>query len=407
MIASKPRIGTAFFLSLMLAAALKDDAEGLLESTYWADLSIHPTLSLIKEHSIYFLLIATILGLFIFAKNVNFSLRITSASVFVLILAFAPILRASYLDTAIIHKFIQAFSLTFFIVLVGWRITSSHGALALKQELSNAFYWLSVILITANFLNMAFGHGFAPNNSRLFGTTTHPNFLGVQLAICNIAISSRVFELSFSQWKQYIAQAMLLLSGLFMLLLTGSRTGFLVMLVGISTLWLARKGFRVSFLTILALTILVATFVFFAIYADADSTFYRGENGVNTRSSAWSSMLDLIKERPWIGHGRFIGQSENSFLRSMIAFGIPYGLLLFATIIYSLVRLYRLSWKYRTEHTSPEHLHFSLLTALITGAVFEGYLIDSWSLPRLTFIILALACLSRRSSSSHYPNQSN
>ncbi|HEX9597682.1 MAG TPA: hypothetical protein VF982_12440 [Anaerolineales bacterium] len=39
-------------------------------------------------------------------------------------------------------------------------------------------------IVALNLINILHGHGYVPGNPRLFGTAPHPNFLGVQLAIC-------------------------------------------------------------------------------------------------------------------------------------------------------------------------------------------------------------------------------
>ena len=404
---AKPHIGTAFFLTILLASALKDDAEVLANSAHWAEMTVHPIIALFKEYSILFLVASGAIGAIILTMYKSWSFRTSNAAILISILIFFPILRSVYFDAEAAQKLFQAFTLTFFVLVVGWRIAATYGPAALKRDLANAFYWFSIILVAGNAVNAALGHGFAPNNPRLFGTSAHPNFLGVQLAICNIVIATKIVEFSFSRWKQHVIPIFILAVGLIALLLTGSRTGFLVMAAGMSTLWLTKRKFRIDIWLIILVLILGVFFIFLLFNADTGSSFYRGQDGANTRSEAWDSMLALIKQNPWNGTGYFTGYSENSYLRSMVAFGIPYGIFLIIALIYIEIILLRLSWKCRNAPTSPEHLYLSLMTAIMLGGFFEGYLIDSWSVPRLTLILLTLACIYQRSSPSNFSARRN
>lgn len=186
---------------------------------------------------------------------------------------------------------------------------------------------------------------------------------------------------------------MLLTCGILLQLLTGSRTALLMLTWGISTLWLSKNKFRANIFTALALLALFGSFLFVVINSDVDSTFYRGEGGSNTRSEVWISMLHLITDRPWLGYGYFIEYSENSYLRSMIAFGIPFGIALSIATIFCAVILFSQSWINKQIPDKAEHFFFALMSSLLIGGIFEGFLIDSWSLPKLTFILLTIATL--------------
>jgi len=400
---SKPSVTSLFFFLLLLAAALKDDLESITISEYWSELSIHPAISFIKSTSFIFLTLAGIIGLHAIIRDKNLFFRISASSAFLILLSFVSALRATYFDMDASFKLFQAFALTLFIVLVGGRLASSCGVAILKQKLATTFYLFAATFIVINGMNVVLGYGFVPDNPRFFGTASHPNFIGAQLALCNIIVAATIVGTHFARWHQYIAPIILLSGGIPALLLTGSRTSLLMLTVGLSALWFAKRKFRMNLLTAFAFLSLFGLFIFVIFNADADSTFYRGAGGANTRSEVWITMLRLITIHPWFGYGYFIDYSENSYLRSMIAFGIPFGLVLIAVVLFCAVKLFLLSWKNKKMQDKPEHLYLALMSALLVGGVFEGFLIDAWSLPKLTLILLTIVTIP----SPHLPQHRN
>jgi len=402
---SKLSVTSLFFFLILLAAALKDDLEAITSSEYWSELSIHPAISFLKSSSYVLLIMAGIIGFFIIIRTKHLSIRISSASTILLALTLVSGMRATYFDMNAAFKLFQAFALTLFIILVGGRLTSDCGITQIKQKLANAFFIFSATFIVINAMNVAFGYGFAPNNPRFFGTATHPNFIGSQLAICNIIVAARIISSNFARFRQYIASIILLSGGIPALLLTGSRTAFLMFIVGTSVLWLSKRKFKVDIWLLAALLTFFSLLMFVIFQADIDSAFYRGEGGTNTRSDVWISMINLIIDNPWFGYGYFIENSENSYLRSMIAFGIPFGIALSSVVLLCTVKLFKLSWNNRKFPDKPEHLFFALMLALLMGGIFEGFLIDSWSLPKLTFILLTVATITSSNHQHQHLNQ--
>lgn len=399
---SKSSATTLFFFLILLAAALKDDLEVITISEYWSDLSIHPAISFLKNSSYVTLIMSGIIGFFITIKANHLSIRISLASKILIILSIASGVRATYFDMDAALKLFQALALTLFIILVGGRLTSDFGTAHMKQTLANAFFIFSATFIAINTINAAFGYGFAPNNPRFFGTATHPNFIGTQLAICNIIVAARIIYGNFAHIRNYIAYITLLSGGILALLLTGSRTALLMLIVGTTILLLSKRKFKVDIWILSASLTFFSLFIFIIFQADIYSTFYHREGGTNTRSDVWIYMVKLIFVNPWFGYGYFVENSENSYLRSMIAFGIPFGIALSSVVLLCTINLFKLSWNNRKFPDKPEHLFLALMLALLTGGIFEGFLIDSWSLPKLTFILLTIATITPSNHHQHF-----
>jgi hypothetical protein len=249
--------------------------------------------------------------------------------------------------------------------------------------------------IFINFINFISGYGFVPGNSRYFGTATHPNFIGVNLAICNLIIMA-----GFKNKVPLLWMLPFVLIGVAMQVASGSRTSFIMLCVGLMAFQYAGFGFKFKLKLLLPAAVLVIFFCVFLIFAPERYFvfFERGETGGDTRSVAWINMFLTILDNPWFGVGGFVGYSENSYLRVMVAYGIFFGAAIGLTFLSVAVALYRVV-RNLTKHRFIG-VNFSLCCALLVGGVLEGYLADLWSFPKLIFYFLALSCVSCKLSAS-------
>lgn len=394
----KPNLTAMLWFFLLLAASLKDDSDAIATSAFWSELAVHPAIAALKANSQLFLALAAVAGALSFGRARPAFVQVSGAAFALLLLSGAASLRASFFGTDSAVKLLQASLMIMFILASSGNFIASRGIVSFRQQARNALYLFSAAFVVINTLNFALGYGFVPGNPRFFGTSSHPNFIGVQLAICNIVVASRLLGPNLLRERGSATAILLLVAGLTAQFATGSRTALIVLFIGLGTLWLARRKYKPSVGSLISLVLfaLICSYVFFTLYGTGEA-YSRGESG-DTRTAAWFRMLQLISVRPWLGQGYFTGNSENSYLRAMAAFGIPYGLMLLALAFFCVYRHLRLAWSSRHDLKSPEHLQFALLLALLAGSMLEAYLTDSWSLPKLVFILLTITALPVRKS---------
>jgi len=394
----KPDFPTIFILLLLLSAAFKDDSDAIANSEFWSELAVPAWLSIFKNNSDSLMVISGAIGFALSLRTTPVIFSISRTALALLTLATLAVFRAiqDYPDAA--PKLFLALLISSFIFFVSGRLIARQGAAPFKTATTKAFVYFATILILTNGFIHILGYGFVPQNPRFFGTAIHPNFIGVQLSICNIIIASRFLATPRKAGKLFFFTAVLCL-GLWLMLSSGSRTSLVIFLTGAAVLTTAGNKYRIKWWMIVMMGIILLAGIYIASAPTLQMAFYRGEGGGNTRTEAWATMIEQILEHPWIGHGHYTGQSENSYLRAMSAFGIPYGIGMIAILIACATRLLMQSLLNKSDQASSQHLFLALILAISVGGIFEGYIADSWSLPKLVFILL-LALLPKSPLSS-------
>lgn len=384
-----------FVFSLLFFAAFKNDMQGILLSEYWFELAVHPFLSLVKRYSWMMLVFSVLVGMgaiFSGQKFIVYNFRHAGVLIF---FAFVTSLVSFFYDVNMGVQALQAALILLFIYYVFGVLVVRFGVEEVMEQMATGFLFFSMFYIFINFINFVGGYGFVPGNLRYFGTATHPNFIGVNLAICNLIVVA-----GFKDKVPLLWVLSFVLVGVAMQVASGSRTSFVMLCVGLMAFQYAGFGFKVKFKLLLPATVVVLLFCGFLIFAHENYFvfFERGESGGDTRSVAWINMLLTILDNPWFGVGGFVGYSENSYLRVMVAYGIFFGTAIGLTFLSVAVALYRVV-RIQTEHRFIG-VNFSLCCALLVGGVLEGYLADLWSFPKLIFYFLALSCVSCKLSAS-------
>ena len=167
---------------------------------------------------------------------------------------------------------------------------------------------------------------------------------------------------------------------------TGSRTSFLMGLVGLLIFFRTRIG------RLLGVSVLTSIFVIaaFQIYAESTANFTDMFVRGDTRSHVWKSMWQLFLEHPAFGQiGDTFGVGESSYLALAANMGLA-GLipmaLVFGIVGWQLFRLHRVR-KQLGEHILLADLVTAGLIALATGAIFEGYLLGIVAIAIFTLYI--------------------
>ena len=378
------------FLLLLLLAAFKDDSSLIAQSEYYSELAWHPLVSGIKRYSwIMFLLLAGV-GFISLIRKRNITFGRDSSTLLIVALSGFAFLRGGVYSEALGIKLLVAFVLIIFIYIYTELILTNQGLIYYESSLRSALVLFSLCFILLNALNYFLGYGFVPGNPRYFGTTTQPNFIGVQLAICNIILLSKM------QLKRVFSLVLLLLIfviGVLMQIASGSRTGLIVLMTGIIAFCFAKKMFsfkRIGFLSIISafvIGIVCVAFLYFSPYAIM-LAFDRGLNGADTRSEVWRGMIGDILNNPLFGVGYSLAGVENSYLRGAANYGLFYAVFLLWYVQAVVRKFYKLSVGDGASEIDFG-LYFSLALSLAFGGIFEGYLVDSVSVPLFVFILVS------------------
>lgn len=378
-----------FALLLLLSASLKDDLGAIETNIFWSDLAVSPIVAALKSYSYQLAIIGLCCGGYFILMEKAFSIKRNRISFFFIVLWGFAVLRIYINDENLAFRFLISFVLYLFIFYVLSAAIELYGIKLVKFNFAIAMYVFSLIFVLTNFLNLLSGYGFVPGNPRFFGTSIHPNFIGVQLAICNIILLASVV----GGWRfyGYIGVAIsifVLVVGVVSQLATGSRTALLILIFGMMLIFY-RKNKLIFYVLAIAVSLIASILIIYIandVFGVAES-FFRGVGQSDTRTEAWYSMLKNIESAPLFGLGVFQGFSESSYLRLMVVFGVPYGILMIALLTILIVHHFKMD-ALAENYFHQKNLFIALTAGLSIGAFFEGYLTDLWSLPKLMFVFL-------------------
>ncbi|GAB4516150.1 MAG: hypothetical protein Tsb0013_20730 [Phycisphaerales bacterium] len=172
---------------------------------------------------------------------------------------------------------------------------------------------------------------------------------------------------------------------------TGSRTGFGMVVVGMSIILASRAGQAVLFLPIVGAFALF--FLQYVIGSDATIDASRLVSTQNTRAGSWQAQISTFLANPLFGTGNpnEAGASENSYLLSFSAFGVFMGALVltFAAVSGAFVlRLFRNRRREDKLGKAMTDLAIAGIVMYFAGAFFEGFIMARVH-SATTFLIIA------------------
>lgn len=383
---------------LMFLALFKDDSAVIAGSAYWSDLAWDPISLVLKKLSIFVGIAGMAAAVAVIAISPRYSIRRGGVSSAYVVLASYAAFRGWFYSDEAAWKLFQSWILLVLVLGAVEFYVIAKGDLAYLDGLVDVLFVMSLLLIGLNAYGYFLGYGYVPGNPRYFGTSAHPNFIGVQLAICNISLWS-----AFQRSQLFLAKGLCVVFlglGLFLLAATGSRTGLAVVVIGMAAYFAASVRFRLQKAVLYGALILLVLCVvlYFFLIPDLSEAFDRGDQGYDTRSEAWASLVENVLSNPVFGVGYFVGFSENSYLRAASAFGVPYALVMIWVVVKVLFLLYQASRRVDVA-VAEIALCFALAAALIAGGVLEGFLVDSLSFPMISFVLVAAVCSKRLNSS--------
>ncbi|MCZ6835472.1 MAG: O-antigen ligase family protein [Planctomycetota bacterium] len=230
------------------------------------------------------------------------------------------------------------------------------------------------------------------SEDRFIGITSNP-----QHAAMTLSVFSTVALWLFMNDKSSRARwPFLLLFGIdiVMLMGTGSRTGILLLFIGLVAILYRRMGRTVLLLPIVAGVLYLAFFL--AGQLDLDLGFQRVVSFEDTRTGRWIQLWNEGMEAPLIGLGRYdIAGTENSYLMAVAAFGLPMLALILLLMAVSLWHCFKL-WRSRPYAGSLAcyiDLTLGFNVMYFIGAMLEGHI-----LARIAPMLIFFLCFSGASA---------
>lgn len=370
---SKPSLILILIFLGFLFSGYKNDGLSLLNSEWWSDITYHPFVNFLKNNNLFFGVLFVAISLIGIIKNLNKKVYIGYISILFIYINTLFTIRIFFESFEQGMKLLQSLIIYIFFLLGLVFLRSNLNINNYSDKIIKSLYFFSIFYTSVSMINYIFGYGFSSGIDRYFGVTTHPNFSAVQQGLMTIIL------LYFFIRKINIIRFLILILGFYLLLITGSRTGVLLFAFGALTLLLLERRFSLFNKVLTGIFITLFSIIYF-VYFSFSNRLLEGEN---TRSEAWESMVVMISEKPIIGYGEFVGYSENSYMRSMIVYGIPLSLFYFILLIYVGYKLFIFS-----RHNDRLIIFFAIYVSLMVSAIFEGFIIDLWSMPKFMLLIL-------------------
>lgn len=258
-------------------------------------------------------------------------------------------------------------------------------------SLLRVIVWVSVAYAIAVVIQLGINRTplVAPNAFRFQGISGNPQFVAVLLAV---ALTTTVFLLMNDQQKRYKG-LYIALTCLNVVLLgwTGSRTGTLMTIIGLTSVLYTRMGSTILFAPFVVAGVagLIQVMESMGIRLGLD----RLASTSDTRSAVWMALLDNALQNPVFGAGaKGAGAAENSFLLATASFG--FGslitlLLLVAGVIVQSGRLLFVRGRMDPASRRVGDLQIGFFAAYFAGSMFEGYIIARISVMLPLFMIFA------------------
>ncbi len=247
-----------------------------------------------------------------------------------------------------------------------------------------------VLIIVSNTIALYTMGGMSGVQERLYGLSFNPNMLAYNIAITSFCVSVLVSRIVPVLVLRLCLLTCILALGAYLVLLSGSRGGMLLMALSIwwnMALQLKQRG-RWFVTMLLALAVLIY------VVAGTPGGRYLGiEERENTRSYVWAMQLEAFIEYPMIGEPwdedkvRF---RENTFLGAAAQLGL-FGILSIALVfvgsVRSALRLYsRREW--RLIGNRNIRLVLILMLAVFVASIFEAIMLGLVS--PIIFLVLLI-----------------
>ncbi len=224
-------------------------------------------------------------------------------------------------------------------------------------------------------------------NTRLYGITGNPQFMGLIMAF----LLPPALFLAFGPYvNRKLRPWMMILASLMVILMmwTGSRTGFLTAFIGVSFMF-----YRHYSRLILAAGIVTVLFFFLVPFFEGSLDIAeRLLSTEDTRTNIWIAMMDGFYNNPLIGTNEgFIQAVENSYITVLSQTGLMGFLPLAISGLLLLGTCHRLRLMRSGFSGSPMILDLivGFWFAVAVSAMFEGYLLGAITTPILIVFLMS------------------
>lgn len=369
--------------SILFAVAYKDDSAALAQNRWLAATEQPWFILLLKAYSIAALLLPAIAAVITLGSRLKIKSPMSVGLASLSVLFVFEVIRLGAAENGYGLQMIASgviFSVFYLVFMAG------HGSLRFQgasTALVSGLGSFALVHVGLNLAVLATGMGF--HDARFLGTTIHPNFIGVQMAIAAIFLIGWLPK----QGSVKLLRLAAIIGALACLLLSGSRTGLVVAGVGFLTyLVVSKQPIRYILpFAFIGLTIAIGMLAFFPPTVELGQ-FDRG--GVDTRAEAWNYLMHAVNAAPFWGAGDLPLASENSYLRGWATVGIAYPT--FFVIFICSFLTYTSKIAIRTYRDKTAATFVACVAGLLVGGFLEGFLVDTFT-PTLFAFLFSIAGL--------------
>ncbi len=317
------------------------------------------------------------------------------------IVLFARLATAGFADRGFLGLMVHTLTFVAAAVVCAKWINSLHAA----RMMLGAVVGAGVFFVFGVLYQLVMNSSAVVWDNRLFGTTGNPQHAAQFLSLFCLPTLYFATSTCTPKWMRFFLYGLLALQ-VPLILWTGSRTGMLMLLVGVVMYYRFRIG-RLAFSAALVSVIVVVTLPIFLQW-DATAGWSRILSTQNTRSAAWITEYQEFLEAPLFGKPRVSTEGghpifrENSYLAAAKAMGVVGGALLIAAVSVFVISATRLMLRARMAHPEIARLAdllFASIVMLSIGAVFEAYLLATIA-PAYVVLYLYAGAVQWLSSSS-------
>lgn len=340
---------------------------------------------------------AMTLGLFVFQLNKLVGKRLSKASIMLVVIGvFMALLRFYHEGTTdgVLSMGLALIVLPAMVLAPAALIDDESDLPPLLRTIlivNGIWIMMSAVQFVVDRSQVIFG-----NSNRFVGLLANPQHAATLLACFGTTALWMALNDRSKFWKA--AATAVLAVNMVLLIWTGSRTGFGMIVVGSAGVLFSRLGRAVLLMPIVALFFLGAMQFFGAGISEASTVFDRFGSGQDTRTGVWTRMIEAARQSPLIGSGiAGAGASENSWLYGFAAYGVGMLLLSLVLTVLGLHQVFgaaKRRWGLPTEQQTPLDLSAGLVLAYFGGAFFEGFFAARVS-PNLVFMMIFSGVLAR------------
>lgn len=247
----------------------------------------------------------------------------------------------------------------------------------LRAMLLAGLVWMGAVIIQMGINPSALTLG---NQFRFIGLTGNPQHAAAFLGVMNVVAAFLCINEPRKRFR-LLWIAMLGL-GLVLQAWTGSRTGALMFVIGLTAIFYSRVGRAIFVLPLVGVFIVLGVNLVQSLGLNIGAD--RLISTEDTRSMAWLALLQTALENPLTGVGtRFAGASENSYLLAFAAFGLGAFLLTLVLLVVGVIfciRLVRARFVVAPHFARLTDLTIGFFIMFFVGAMLEGYLVSRVSM---------------------------